>query len=351
MTPDATITDGVLDGDPIFDKGDGIVGIVVHSSTRQDALRIAADAKEAGRTVVVGGPHFNAAFTAKQFMDTGCVDYVVRGSGEEAWKGICEGVPFHDPTFQGVNINSIPTPLPWDKIDVMKYPPRDRGVFRGIDLSKTPRINLVTSRGCIGMCEFCTAFMHGIQVHYYEWLEPNIMMLYDMGVRHICFDDDLFGSSMVLTEKLCALLGGLGITWSATTRVDTANEELIRMMSDGGCWRISIGIESTSSKVLSSMRKVVDIEKVPQIREWTRRYGMALSLLMMRGYPGQTMIDEMDDEDWTRSIAPDEIGCLGHTLVIPGTQLWRKAVAAGYVDESYWEGDEPYLVADRRWKL
>jgi anaerobic magnesium-protoporphyrin IX monomethyl ester cyclase len=352
MVPDTNIIDGPLHGDPVFDKGPGVVGITVHSSTRQYAIKLAADAKESGKTVVMGGPHFNAHFTPRQILDTGVADYIIRGSGEYLWRDICTGLQV-DPIskFQRIDINSIPTPLPWDKIDVMKYPPRDYGYRRGVDITKTPRINMVTSRGCVGVCEFCTAYMHGVQSHTFEWLEPNVRMLHEIGVRHICFDDDLFGTDMDMASRLCELLGQLGFVWQATTRVDVANEELIRMMSDGGCWQLAIGIESTSDKVLKAMRKKVDVEKVPQIREWTRRYGMNLSLLMMRGYPGQTMLDEMDDNDWVNQIQPDGMGCLGHTLVLPGTQLWYKAVKAGYVAEDYWLGDEPYLKADRNWRL
>ena len=190
-----------------------------------------------------------------------------------------------------------------------------------------------------------------MQSHTYEWLEPNILMLYELGVKHICFDDDLFGTELNIAERICTLLNKLGIVWQATTRVDVASEELIRMMSDGGCWQIAIGIESTSDKVLKLMRKTVDIDKVPQIREWTRKYGINLSLLMMQGYPGQTMLEELDDQDWVRKIGPDSVGCLGKTLVLPGTALWYKAVKAGYVTEDFWDGDEPYLVANRRWIL
>jgi anaerobic magnesium-protoporphyrin IX monomethyl ester cyclase len=349
MTPDVEIIDGPLHGDPIFEPGPGIVGITVHSSTRKGALRLAADAKDAGRTVVVGGPHFNASFTSKAFE--GYADYIIRGSGETAWRDICMGKTDISRAFQRVDINSIPTPLPWNKIDVMKYPPRDSGIYRGIDLTKTPRINMVTSRGCIGRCEFCTAYLHGMQSHTYEWLEPNILMLRELGVRHICFDDDLFGTDIVLAGKLCNLLSRLGIVWQATTRVDVASEELVRMMSDGGCWQLAIGIESTSDKVLKAMRKTVDIQKVPQIRAWTRKYGINLSLLMMQGYPSQTVLEEMADRDWMMALQPDSVGCLGHTLVLPGTALWYKAVKAGYVSPDYWDGDEPYLVANRRWRL
>lgn len=353
MVPQTRVWDGPLQGDPVEEimrSRPPVVGITVHSSTRMHIQPLIDASKSVGAQVVVGGPHFNAHFTGEKFLSMGA-DFVIRGAGEGPWYDICEGNYKPTNRFQRFDINKVPSPLPWEKLDVMSYPPRDTGFYRGVDLGRTPRINMVTSRGCIGRCEFCTAWMHGMNEHTFEWLEPNILKLKELGVRHICFDDDLFGTNYAIAQKVCELLGKLGFVWQATTRIDICTEDLVRTMADGGCWQIAVGVESTSSKVLAGMNKKVQLQRVKEIREWTRRYGVNLSVLMMRGYPGQTYMDTLEDNEWLSGIAPDSVGCLGHTLVLPGTALWFRSLKAGYVDPAFWETDEPYLKANAKWRL
>lgn len=49
------------------------------------------------------------------------------------------------------------------------------------------------------------------------------------------------------------------IKWSCTTRPDLLkNEELIKMMSKSGCYKIAIGIESVENEDLKSINKRYD---------------------------------------------------------------------------------------------
>jgi radical SAM superfamily enzyme YgiQ (UPF0313 family) len=59
----------------------GVVGISVDTTRYFNAIDIARMAREAGAYVIMGGYH--ATFTDKEILETGLVDFVVRGEGEE----------------------------------------------------------------------------------------------------------------------------------------------------------------------------------------------------------------------------------------------------------------------------
>jgi len=55
--------------------------------------------------------------------------------------------------------------------------------------------------------------------------------------------------------EICQAVSDLHLRWSALSRVDTLDEELLREMADAGCIEIKFGIESGSESLLKKMGK------------------------------------------------------------------------------------------------
>lgn len=354
---DTQIWDGSQKGDPvpfIESEHPRVVGVTVHTSTRKDAIRILKAAKESGAITVAGGPHFNSSDMARQWKEHySFVDHIVRGDGEVCWENIVAADGYDCPSsYQRVNPDDAFI-LPWEKVDPSIYPARDvsRGWVGDVHLGETPRVSLVSSKGCVGRCEFCTAWMRGYVSHSYDFLDRNLHALKEYNIRHICWDDDCWGIDKDLAHRLCDTQASLGMVWQATTRVDVLTQELVNHMASTGCWRIAVGLESSVEKVRAAMNKDVSLDRLREVRGWTRTAGISLSVLMMQGYPGQTEWDEQSDYWFVQSLGPDDIGCLGFTVVLPGTALYARARSAGYVDDTHWLGDEDYLRASREWNL
>ena len=47
--------------------------------------------------------------------------------------------------------------------------------------------------------------------------------------------------------------------------------------------------------------------------------------------------------------SPDVLGTTGSLWVLPGTAVYRDCVKKGVIDDSFWLGDEPYMVYDLEW--
>ena len=61
-------------------KNCDLVGITCETNKAYEALKIAESAKKEGRLVVLGGYH--ATFCDEELLNSGLVDYIVRGEGE-----------------------------------------------------------------------------------------------------------------------------------------------------------------------------------------------------------------------------------------------------------------------------
>lgn len=353
MDTDTRIWDGTVDGDPvpyIQREKPRVVGVAVYTSARHDALRILRAAHDCGCVTVAGGPHVTAPTIAAQWeREYPFVDFIVRGDGETAWRLITHG--FHSaskivyrPT---VKLDSI-SDLPWERMgDLSRYSARDHGVHNGVDLSATPRISIVSSRGCVGRCRYCAAWRNiGYRQHTAAWMRRNYFVpLASRGIKHLCFDDDCFGADESLTTAMLEDLDRFGFVWQATTRSDILTPDLCNRMAAAGCWRVCIGVESGSRTMLAIMGKTNNLRQVLAARRAVGEAGMEFSALMMEGYPGETDLTRAEDAAFRAALAPDNIGTIGCTLILPGTDLWYEQVRAGKVTDDYWLGQERHLVA------
>ncbi len=323
-----------------------VAGVPVYTAQRHDSWRILKMAKEAGAVTVAGGPHV-AVMLAQVVQEYGdFVDHFVSGDGEPVWEMICHrhNVP-QVMSRTIVNLDDLPLPA-WDRVPLLSYPARGKGVHRGNDLSKLPRISVVFGRGCSGHCAFCSAFwVNGEYRHHgRKWMAFNLEQLWQRGVRHLVFQDDCLTADREAALMLCEILCNYSFSWHATTRVDCIDDELATAMAAAGCYATSFGIESGSPTILTRMGKQIDLSAAFVAKEACRKAGIHFSALLMGGYPGQTRATAEEDADFRQRLNPDSVGTIGCTWVFPGTRLYQECKCAGLIDDSFWLGPEPYYV-------
>ena len=67
--------------------------------------------------------------------------------------------------------------------------------------------------------------------------------------------------------------------------------EQIRLLAQGGIWRVQPGIESLNTHILQLMRKGISAIKNLRFMKWATYYGIRLSWNMLLGFPGETEED------------------------------------------------------------
>ena len=230
---------------------------------------------------------------------------------------------------------------PLEVIDEACYPVREIHTVGENKPTIPSLMPMITSRGCPYNCSFCARLtLWGQKVRYRsaENVVGEIEMLYKRyRARNFIFEDDTFTLNKSRLLKIFELLREkkLDISWECQTKVNTVDEELIKLLKDNGCTRISIGAESGNQQILDSINKKQTIQQIKDASRIIREAGINLSPFFMIGYPDetrQTMEDTFDlikDLDcYTAYIYP--------LIPMPGSKLYEDLKARGTIHEDRW---------------
>lgn len=137
--------------------------------------------------------------------------------------------------------------------------------------------------------------------------------------------------------EFCNLLlkNGLDITWTCASRVDTINEDMLRLMARSGCHQISFGVESGDPEILKTIRKNIDLDKAKAVISLTEKCGIEPKIYLMVGNPGETEASMRKTLDF--ALDSDAIGfMLSIVTPYPGTEVYSWAKENGYLTSEDW---------------
>ena len=112
------------------------------------------------------------------------------------------------------------------------------------------------------------------------------------------------------------------------------NETVIQLLRETGCFRIWIGAESGSQKILDAMNRMVKIEKVKEMVLLSKSYGIETGTFLMLGYPGETQKDIQQTLNYLKDTNPDHYTI---TLAYPikGTPMYKE-VESQFINQLDW---------------
>ena len=162
-----------------------------------------------------------------------------------------------------------------------------------------------------------------------------------------------------LAAMLASVRSAFGLAEGAevTTEAnpDSVDAAYLIALRQAGFTRVSFGMQSAVPSVLATLERTHDPERIPLVVQWARDAGLAVSLDLIYGTPGETL------DDWRASLvhaiaqAPDHISAYA-LIVEDGTKLARQIrvgeVAAPSDDlqaDMYELADELLEAAGYRW--
>jgi radical SAM superfamily enzyme YgiQ (UPF0313 family) len=303
-------------------------GMAVHFS---NIVRIMQEAKERGKTVVIGGP---LVFHGPQEALRYGADIVVKGEAEVVIDQVVEAI---EEGKSGIVIEAK------GRADMAKSPiPR----YDLVDIHKYLLMGVQTSRGCPFRCEFCDiTLMLGRQMRTksIEQVLEELQQLYDLGWRRYVFMvDDNFIGHRSRARKLLQRLGPwmkerkypFEFIMYATLNL-AKDPEMMDLMVDAGCVKVLIGVEDTERDILKFTKKfqnaVLDIDMAVQK---INRAGMQVLAHFIMGFdherPG---VDKRLIGFANRNQVPEVPLML--LQVGPGTELWDRLQREGRL---LWDG-------------
>lgn len=304
--------------------------------------------------IMVGGPHVTARFG--DLLEEGA-DYAVIGEGEITTLELVEalargdnkavrdipGIAYLD---EGGAVKRTPKRQLVTNLDEIPMPARDllpMHLYRGTPARADafPSHSMLTSRGCEGVCTFCSHKSFGNKVRSFspERIVEEFFLLRDeYGANDIAVMDDNFTADADHVMKVCDMLIARGFdkSFSIESRVDSVNEAMLRKLKQAGCNYIAYGFESGSQRILDSIHKNETLEQMRETVALTKRVGLKIRGYFMFAYPGETL-DEMGmTVDFAKELDID-VASFSLLVPFPGTTDYVRAKKAGTFDPDFYK--------------
>ncbi|MDQ0664214.1 putative oxygen-independent coproporphyrinogen III oxidase [Arthrobacter ulcerisalmonis] len=153
-----------------------------------------------------------------------------------------------------------------------------------------------------------------------------------------------------LAMILRAAIGQWGIEDGAevTTEAnpDSVTPESLAVLKEAGFTRVSFGMQSAVPHVLKVLDRTHTPSRVPQVVQWAREAGLAVSLDLIYGTPGESLADWRYSLETALSYEPDHISAYA-LIVEDGTKLaaqMRRGEVPGIDDDDH---ADKYELADQ----
>jgi radical SAM superfamily enzyme YgiQ (UPF0313 family) len=98
---------------------------------------------------------------------------------------------------------------------------------------------------------------------------------------------------------------GLSIPFECISRADRINERVADLLAELRCFRIWIGSESGSQRILDRMRRGVTVEQVQNAVAMCKARGLQTGMFLMWGYEGEELDDIQATIQHVKASNPD----------------------------------------------
>lgn len=301
-----------------------IIGLYSNLMTKRQVVRLLPECREAGALTIVGGP--DPPHYAEDYLDHGA-DFVVVGEGERTLQELmprllarpgCRdlsdvpGLVYRDEF--GRVVRTAPRALLPD-LDAQPFPDRDAVDIDAYLSAWRSRhgmgsVSLITARGCPYTCAWCSRSVFG-ETHRRRSpanVADEVQLIADRYRPDLLwYADDVFTIHQGFLAKYAEELDrrGLKIPFECISRAERINDSVADALARMGCYRLWIGSESGSQRVLDSMDRRMTIEQVRHATTLLQRRGIQVGMFIMLGYDGEDLADLEATIDHLKRTAPD----------------------------------------------
>ena len=317
-----------------------IIGITVMTSQARRSYELAEMFKKKypDCTIVMGGVHVTAL--PHEALETGDVDFVVRGEGEEVMRQLyfalqekkdwvdIKGISYVDK--KGEIVNNPDGDLVENLDDIPIFP------YELFDSSKYDLGHVASARGCPYKCTYCsqrllTGFTY--RWHSTERIVENLDILINKyNVKHISFYDDVFSVNKKSVLDLCEAMVAAGFhekcDFTIQTRADNLYEDIMPALKSINTKTINIGMETGSERMAQVIAKDETVATHLEKIELCKKYDINVSLNMIFGFPSETQ-EERNESYYVAKNADVGFVKFNNLIPYPGTPIYEDAQVSG----------------------
>ncbi|HAM38255.1 MAG TPA: hypothetical protein DCP53_02480 [Elusimicrobia bacterium] len=309
--------------------------------TEKEVIRLSTLFKNFNRNIKVFVGGINCTARYNQLIQHSDIDILFIGEGEESFSEILnrieknrdynniEGICYRkngqiirtNPAYVK-NIDSLPV-LDWDLLYLERYLEFQQFIH-GI---KKRAIGMVTSRGCIYECVFCSS--KRILGHWRgrspsSVIEEAKFLVEKHKIQEIQFYDANIAINRARFKELMNLwIKHINIPWSAVggIQVTHIDDELLYLMKKSKCHTLVISVEHVEPQLQEFIGKKVPLDKVLQICKTCKKLGIWIHCSFVIGFPNETIQQAEKCLNFAKKANFDSISVFAATP-LPGSRLF-----------------------------
>jgi len=289
-----------------------VLGLYVNLMTRPAAIAILERAAACGWRVVAGGPE--PSNYPEQYLAAGAWA-VASGEGELALEALLRGTAPESVPGLWLRSGSTGPACLLPDLDAAPWPDRERiDIAQYLDAWRTHHgqgsVSLITARGCPYHCRWCSHSTFGKThrrrsaagvVDEVAWIldryHPDMLWM----------ADDVFTIHHGWLDQYAAEMKrrGLRVPFECITRADRVTPRVATQLAELGCFRVWIGSESGSQRILDAMERGVTIAQVRDAVAQLKANGIQTGMFFMWGYEGEELSDIDATYEHVKACSPD----------------------------------------------
>jgi anaerobic magnesium-protoporphyrin IX monomethyl ester cyclase len=349
------------------------VGFDVLTSNRKITIRAAQLVHRLAPNVLIilGGAH--ATELPEQMIEQIPSAYVLRGECDESFPDLLshladgrepsdiEGLVWLAP--DGVRNGPAPRPV----LDLDTLPRMAHHAFLG---PESRWASVITGRGCPFTCSFCAVARRKMRWRSVSAVVDEIESLTEQfpKLELVRFwDDQMFFDNrrvILLCEEL--VRRRIRLHYTALGRIRPCSAELVAAMEEAGFLEVLFGLETGSSTVAELCDKKIRPDDMSATLELFQGSPIRVFTFLITGLRGETWESVAETAKFVQSLQRIKYMPLGDFVgiatVYPGTDLYRRMLEAGKMDDRFWissdftplftlEHSEETLFEMQRWLL
>ena len=294
----------------IKEKQTDVVAIYTNLMTKVEVIKLIkilqSEAAYGFPKIVLGGP--DVSYNLENYLQAGA-QYLVVGEGEETMTQLYKAITQKTDITQVNGIayleesKVVKTPARVKMKDLSALPIPNRAaipVEKYLDTWKANHgqssMTVSTQRGCPYTCKWCSTAVYGQSYRRrpaQQVAQELKLLKNDYNPDTIWFVDDVFTVSHKWMRSFHeeVLKQEAVIPYECITRAERITDEVLQLLKESGCYRIWIGAESGSQKIINAMDRRVEVGVVQKAINDANALGIETGTFIMLGYPGEDKKD------------------------------------------------------------
>lgn len=202
-----------------------------------------------------------------------------------------------------------------------------------------------TQRGCVFRCNFCfynKDYSLRNRRFALERVKAELRIALAQDVREIYLMDPVFNLNAARAKDICRFVAEHNvrrIPIHSEIWAEFVDDELAALMRQANFQFLEVGLQTTDEATLATTERRLRLERFNEGIGHLKRHRLPFQLQLIYGLPAETRTTFRQSLNFAMALDPPELAVF-LLLVLPGTELWRKAGALNLA----FDPEPPYAV-------